>query len=312
MTTYRALCSKSNGIPREKIQDDPQFNSSDTRECVSMLGFPANVFGRRLYRRRSAESHSYFHREMDSVAAILSSSENHRRFRCNGMACQAGAANTIKCLTRISGNRVAKRWTAADRNAGPTSFSVAGFNGARPFTILVSNFQSLPDTRQIFSTGWKVSRSNQKKIAFATGTGGDFVRPDELKTISQIAHRLPPLDVQRKMATLNKTAAARAGPNGSVSKSCFSGHLRNNGTGELIPHDVNPGGEYLPAFVLNLVRVNELKAKVDANGNPLPRRLVQMALTRTGAVVAIAAELANIEGPPGFKGSPPQAPALHR
>jgi hypothetical protein len=194
-------------------------------------------------------------------------------------------------------------------NAGPTSFSVAGFNGARPFTILVSNFQSLPDTRQTFSTGWKASRSTQKKIAFATGTGGDFVRPDELKTLSQIAHRLPPLDVQRKMATLNKTAAARAGPNGSVSESCFSGHLRNNGTGELIPHDVNPGGEYLPAFALNLVRVNELKAKVDANGNPLPRRLVQMALTRTGAAVMIVAELANIEGPPGFKGSPPPAPA---
>jgi tetratricopeptide (TPR) repeat protein len=192
------------------------------------------------------------------------------------------------------------------------SFVVCGFEGENPLIILVSNFQRLPDTRQFFpAPKWTFSTSNQKRIAFATGSGAACVKPGDLRGLLAVARKYPPSVVQQNLAAVNKTVAESPEAKNLVSESCFTGHLRRDGAGELVPHDVNPGGEYLPDFALSTLsrgaRKMHLKAKVDSNGRPLPRRLVQIALKRgttTGRPIPVfmfVAEFSNIEeiiGPP--------------
>jgi tetratricopeptide (TPR) repeat protein len=194
-------------------------------------------------------------------------------------------------------------------------FTVAGFLGSKPFVFIVSNFQGLPDTRISFGPPrWTISSSSQKHLTFATGSV-EYLRPEDLRDLGSFARRYPPAVVQAKLAAANKIVAARAadcvGSESPISYSCFTGHLRNDGAGELIPHDVNPGGEFMPEFAVRMLsRASpnmSMKAKVDADGRPLPRRLVQIALKRgttTGRpmpVFMFFAEFSNIEeiiGPP--------------
>jgi tetratricopeptide (TPR) repeat protein len=186
------------------------------------------------------------------------------------------------------------------------SFVACGFEGEDPFIILVSNFQCLPDTRKFFPVPkWTFSTSNQKHIAFATGSGAACVKAGDLRNLLTVARRYPPLVVQQNLAAVNKAVAKNPQTKDSVSESCFTGHLPRDGAGELIPHDVNPGGEYLPGFALRTLtrgtRTMDLKAKVDSEGRPLPRRLVQIALKRgttTGRPIPafmFVAEFSNIE-----------------
>jgi hypothetical protein len=192
------------------------------------------------------------------------------------------------------------------------SFVACGFEGEDPFIILVSDFQSLPDTRKFFpAPKWTFSTSNQKHISFATGSGAACVKAGDLRRLVTVARRHPPAVVQQNLASVNKAVAENREAKDLVSESCFTGHLRRDGAGELIPHDVNPGGEYLPGFALRTLsrgtRRMDLKAKVDSEGRPLPRRLVQIALKRgttTGRPIPVfmfVAEFSNIEeiiGPP--------------
>jgi tetratricopeptide (TPR) repeat protein len=186
------------------------------------------------------------------------------------------------------------------------SFVVSGFEGENAFIILVSNFQCLPDTRKFFTAPkWTFSTSNQKHVAFATGSGAACVKAGDLRSLVTVARRYPPSIVQQNLAAVNKAVAKNPEAKDSVSESCFTGHLRHDGAGELIPHDVNPGGEYLPGFALRTLsrgtRRMDLKAKVDSEGSPLPRRLVQIALKRgttTGRPIPVfmfVAEFSNIE-----------------
>jgi tetratricopeptide (TPR) repeat protein len=185
------------------------------------------------------------------------------------------------------------------------SFVACGFEEEDPFIILVSNFQCLPDTRKFFSAPkWTFSTSNQKHIAFATGSGAACVKADDLRRLVTVTSRYPPLVVQQNLAALNRAVAKNREAKDLVSESCFTGHLRRDGAGELIPHDVNPGGEYLPGFALRTLSRGApkmgLKAKVDSEGRPLPRRLVQIALKRgttTGRPIPafmLVAEFSNI------------------
>jgi tetratricopeptide (TPR) repeat protein len=169
------------------------------------------------------------------------------------------------------------------------TFSVVGFEQTKPFVFVVSNFQTL-DTQQpvivspLQTRRWTVSTSAQKHLVFPTGYVKD-VRPDDLRDLGAVARKCSPSVVHKKLADVNKTIAKRAGCSiGPISCSCFTGHLRSDGAGDLMPHDVNPGGEYLPEFFLRTVSRGpqrmDFKAKVDSDGKPLPRRLVQIALNR--------------------------------
>lgn len=92
---------------------------------------------------------------------------------------------------------------------------------------------------------------------------------------------IPSLRLHRKLADLNRTAATRAGRDGPISESCITGQMSSDGEGSLVPHNVNPGGEYMPRFATNFLRVGiRLQAKTDNDGNPLPRRLVQIGMKR--------------------------------
>ena len=91
------------------------------------------------------------------------------------------------------------------------------------------------------------------------------MKPGDLRSLLTVARGYPPLIVQQNLAAVNKAVAENPEAKNLVSKSCFTGHLRRDGAGDLIPHDVNPGGEYLPGFALNMLsrgtQTMHLKAK---------------------------------------------------
>jgi hypothetical protein len=110
-----------------------------------------------------------------------------------------------------------------------------------------------------------------------------------------LARRYQPAAVHQKLAELNRTIAERCGSNGPISESCFTGHLGLDGEGTLVPHHVNPGGEYLPQFAKNLVPGGrQLVPRRDDAGKELPVRLVQMALKREHGNFMMVAEFQGI------------------
>lgn len=164
----------------------------------------------------------------------------------------------------------------------PHTFSGTGFEDERPFLFLVSNCERFDDMRGVeraTKRSWEVTSSVRRHAAFATGSGASHVKSDDLRALRKVAHRNPIGSVHRNLAELNRIVATRAGPNGPISESCCTGQMSPDGEGSLIPHNVNLGGEYLPKFVTNLLpQGTRLQAKTDNNGNPLPRRLVQIGL----------------------------------
>lgn len=168
----------------------------------------------------------------------------------------------------------------------PHTFSVTGFEDDLPFLFLVSNCERIDDMRGLVRAAkrsWEVTSTVQRHVAFATGSGASYINSDDLRAIRKVAHRNPIGSVHRNLAELNRIAATRAGPDGPISESCLTGQIAPDGEGSLVPHNVNPGGEYMPKFMMNhMPQGASLTAKTDENGNPLPRRLVQIGLkTRT-------------------------------
>jgi len=163
------------------------------------------------------------------------------------------------------------------------TFSVAGFEGERPFVTIVSNFQSFDANRlSVIPTSrrkWEATTHVGRHGAFATGSA-EYVYLDELNALPKFARTHPTIEVHQKLAELNRTAAQRAGANGQISESCFTGQMSLDGSGGLVPHDVNPGGEYLPKFATDLLTGMRVIPRTDGDGNPLPRRLVQMGIKR--------------------------------
>ena len=182
------------------------------------------------------------------------------------------------------------------KNVENSTFSVVGFHDskpiAKPFAYLVSNFQTLPDLRAVSPMRqWKATKSLERHLAFATGSAAGHVTADELRRMRTLARKFQPAAVHQKLAELNRTIAERCGSDGPISESCFTGHMGLDGQGWLIPHNVNPGGEYLPQFARNLVQGHlRLVPRRDDGGKELPIRLVQIAFKRERGHFLMAAE----------------------
>jgi hypothetical protein len=206
----------------------------------------------------------------------------------------ADLASSVSMGGKVSLDEVIRKLREAEkyiRYSEDHSFTLAGFAKSRPFLYLVSNFQRLPDTRaSIRKRKWEVTKTIQRRVVIATGST-THLNPDDLRKLRNLARKLCPKVTHQKLAELNKAIAVRMGPDGPVSQSCMTGHLGLDGQGWLIPHNVHPGGEYLPKFAMNLIRGHlQLIPKVDESGNPLPRRLVQIALNRQGDKYMMACE----------------------
>jgi hypothetical protein len=117
------------------------------------------------------------------------------------------------------------------------TFSVAGCEGERPFVIVVSNFQSFDANRLSLIPAsrrkWEATARVGRHGAFATGSA-EHVNSDELDALPKFARTHPTIAVHRKLAELNRTAARRAGANGPISESCFTGQMSLDGSGGLI------------------------------------------------------------------------------
>jgi hypothetical protein len=170
------------------------------------------------------------------------------------------------------------------------TFTLVGFEKSRPFTYVVSNFQRLPDTRaRVPKRKWEATKTLGRHLVIATGST-DHLDSNDLRALGKLAHRLPPKVAHQKLAELNRAVAMRAGPDSAISQSSMTGHLGLDGQGWLIPHEVNPGGEYLPQFAMKMVPGGRLTPKTDENGKQLPRRLVQVAFKQQAGMFVMMGE----------------------
>lgn len=167
------------------------------------------------------------------------------------------------------------------------TFSAAGFEDGRPFFFVVSNFQSIDNNRLSSVSAnrrkWRATGTTGRHGAFATGKA-EYVNSAELGALTKVARTKTPTAVHRKLAELNQKAAQRAGTNGPISESCMTGRLSLAGNGDLVPHDVHPGGDYLPKFATDLLGGGRVRARMDGDGNPMPRRLAQIGIMRRDTV----------------------------
>jgi hypothetical protein len=196
-------------------------------------------------------------------------------------------------LSRVSGDR-------------SLVFSIVGFIGRRPVSMVVSNFMNI--NGHIFDPikpGLKKSDSRPKEPEVKVAGDRGAVRDEDIKQLKKmLVANCPPLEVQAAIATVNGEAANRSR---TISKACITGHLLPTGAAEVMPHTVDVWGEYLPGFVkrdLAAQGIRGFNRKVDQNGNQLSPKWRGMTATRARgprrrqeAAVTIHA-IGNVEGPP--------------
>ena len=205
---------------------------------------------------------------------------------------KAGSFDTSKWLARLS-QEISKNAPVSEllmqlREANSNvrgdriTFTVAGFEGSSVFAHLISNFQHI-NPSQDHTISRSLTRSTLRVTgthSFATGLR-KFVDSAQLRNLRRLViGNAQPRRIQERLAEVNAEAATTAGPNGGISTACFTGHLTSQKTGEITPHGVDEGRDYLPEFVMaqytpaGLV----LEAKLDSFGRPLPRRFIGMTL----------------------------------
>lgn len=189
-----------------------------------------------------------------------------------------------------------------DVRVGKMTFTVAGFEGERPFAHLVSNFQHI-DPSQDKKIKGRMTRSTHRILgvcSFATGQR-DYVDWADLRELRQLARqKVDPRRIHTLLDEANLKAAKRAGPKGGISESSCTGHLTLDGRGEITPNRVNEGGEYLPGFATAGLAAQgvSLKAKLDQDGKPMPRRFVGLTVHNTGnGLLGTLAAFRNVEEP---------------
>ena len=93
-------------------------------------------------------------------------------------------------------------------STGLHTFSAVGFEHGEQFVFLVSNFQRISNQqfdviRETKPTAWKVSTSLRRTGALATGSGGQFVTPSDLRPLRGLVRRHRSDEVQRQLGRLN-------------------------------------------------------------------------------------------------------------
>lgn len=186
---------------------------------------------------------------------------------------------------------------------GRLTFTVCGFAGWRPFLYLVSNFQHIDPSQDATVDRMTVSTLRvTQPVSIVTGLR-EFVAPSDIREMRHVLSRHPPARrVHSLLDRVNVRAFRRAGEEGGISESSCTAHLLPDGTGEITPHRVNEGGEYLPAFATGMLAATgiELKAKLGGDGRDLPRRWVGMTIKNSGEGTSyVATVFRNVQDLPG-------------
>lgn len=181
------------------------------------------------------------------------------------------------------------------------TITVVGFDKGHPFAYMVSNIENINSNCRRTDVGdFEIStRDIASGIAFCTGRP-DLVRKNELLELKSLLARRPDhRKLHSLIARINVRAARRGGDDSGVSEAVMTGHLDLNGRGEIIPHNVNEGGEYMPPFIksLNSDANIEIIPKLYDDGSPMPIRLVGMTVTAHGDGKTLVAALRNADRP---------------
>jgi hypothetical protein len=177
-------------------------------------------------------------------------------------------------------------------------FSAVGFNGARPFAMVISNFLDehgqwlptvgdlscrvyYPDRPEVFVRGWESA-----------------VMPDEVTGLLQVLQAgISARDLQLSLATINRAAANRSP---TISPECVTGHLLPVGTGEVTPHGISDTVEYMPGFVKRSLLAEGTKGflcRTNAIAEPLPPRWVGMTWTVRDDALVMMHVIRNVQEP---------------
>lgn len=176
------------------------------------------------------------------------------------------------------------RWLKLLPGETKIAFSVVGFDGRRPYSMLISNFQDLSG-RQFSSGIVDLARFEKRPKEPEVLISGDryAVLAEERAQLKKfLITSRDPREIQRAMAEVNAAAASRSA---WISKQCVTGHLLASGTAEVMPHGIDPQVEYVPRFVkrsLGAMGIVGFTFKPDAYGRRLPPQWKGMTANRQG------------------------------
>ena len=177
-------------------------------------------------------------------------------------------------------------------------FSVVGFEGSRPFAMVVSNFLDANGQRKpsVGSLSSNIFYPNRPQV-FVRGWES-AVLPSEATGLEQAIHAgNSARDIEKTLASININAAGRSS---KISPECVTGHLLPDGTGEVTPHGIPDTVEYMPGFVKRGFLSQGVKGflcRTNANGNPMPPRWVGMTWTIRNDAMLIMYVVRNVIEP---------------
>jgi len=172
----------------------------------------------------------------------------------------------------------------AGENDRRLTFCLVGFSGARPVAQIVSNFQGLDGPDGKTRNDFRISTRRPSRPEVFVGGQREAVRREDIERLKRaVSGTTDWQKIHHLLAEVNASAADLLGPDGSISRMCFTSHALPDGSMEVMPHFVPPDREFLPAFSLRLLKGVRLRAEIGADGKPLPRRFIGMTGARNSA-----------------------------
>jgi Tetratricopeptide repeat len=163
------------------------------------------------------------------------------------------------------------------------SFSVGAFIGSEPVFVLISNFQQPfdPDDAPTASAHLSVYRMRPTKpTTYVSGSGKLVVTRPVRRRLEQLAARDPePQRMYSALAEVNRAAADRKEVKNTVSRACFTTHVRLTGDRGGYVHDPD-NRPFIPKFAFPAVTRELITKLLDKQYGAGRSRLIQMVSVR--------------------------------
>lgn len=160
------------------------------------------------------------------------------------------------------------------------AISIVGFVNKRPFAMVISNFTDLKDRTFPVSPRLTVSEERPNEVrSFVPGGTLTGLNSELTRLKGLLRDRTAARTLAEEIAATNLLAS---GLSSTISKECVTGFLLASGRGEITPHAIPEGEEYLPGFVKRQAAKGGIAGfipKRDESGAVLPLRWVGMSST---------------------------------
>lgn len=159
----------------------------------------------------------------------------------------------------------------------PHAFSIVGFEGRKPFIMVISNFFDVNGVRTSVRSELKTTIKKPKQSEILVVGDDIAIEFKEREDLKLIMSKNSDYQIIRKgMYQANIRASQRSK---LISEQCVTGYLLASGSLEIGPHGINDKESYFPEFVKkDLIKqgIVGFKVKTDILGNHLPLKWIGM------------------------------------